>query len=364
MRPNAAVRDHYNYDEFGVPAPGAKLSEDGRNVNHNTFGYTGELWDEEDDLLYLRSRYYQPETGRFLSRDVFPGYAANPLSMNKYAYVENNPVNYIDPLGFNKKESNPSDEIFSNLDALSTLAGMYTNDKTLANQLVFQFIRHNTYSGGLWNDVAGTIDKKFIEYVSKVNPELDKFFSGTVFFYEPSGGQVDFIHFAAVINALLYDSSSLKSNIVGEANVDNLAGWAGDLQTFIVDVQKATKNSDDYTTVYNSASKLMGKSGTKFSLPDLLADVDAFNVYNDLGSSSISSTLRNYYSSGYKSRYTDFTGGMDKENIRSIVGDYTEEYWIWPKKWPLLKNVNVTDSQSRAIRDAFTDFIWKKVQSE
>jgi len=76
IRPNGAIRDHYNYDEYGVPAPGAKLSEDGRNVNHNAFGYTGELWDEEDDLLYLRSRYYAPKLGRFMTRDVFPGYMA------------------------------------------------------------------------------------------------------------------------------------------------------------------------------------------------------------------------------------------------------------------------------------------------
>ncbi|MHB9095942.1 MAG: RHS repeat-associated core domain-containing protein, partial [Eubacteriales bacterium] len=99
VRPNGEVRDHYGYDEYGVPAPGAKLSEDGRNVNHNTFGYTGELWDEEDNLLYLRSRYYMPEVGRFINRDTFPGYTANPLSMHKYAYVENNSVNFVDPSG-------------------------------------------------------------------------------------------------------------------------------------------------------------------------------------------------------------------------------------------------------------------------
>lgn len=119
VRANGAVRDHYNYDEFGDTV-GAKLSEDGRNVNHNTFGYTGELWDEEDDLLYLRSRYYAPDMGRFMTRDTFPGYAVNPLSIHKYAYVENNPVNFVDPLGFNKKDSNndiygppnPDDSVF------------------------------------------------------------------------------------------------------------------------------------------------------------------------------------------------------------------------------------------------------------
>jgi len=100
VKPDGNKRDHYRYDEFGKPAPGnSKLSEDGRNVLHNTFGYTGEMWDEESELLYLRARYYEPETGRFLSRDSYQGNLQNPLSRHLYAYVGNNPVNYVDPTG-------------------------------------------------------------------------------------------------------------------------------------------------------------------------------------------------------------------------------------------------------------------------
>ncbi len=100
VKPDGNKRDHYRYDEFGKPAPGnSKLSEDGRNVLHNTFGYTGEMWDQESELLYLRARYYEPETGRFLSRDSYEGNLQNPLSRHLYAYVGNNPVNYVDPSG-------------------------------------------------------------------------------------------------------------------------------------------------------------------------------------------------------------------------------------------------------------------------
>ncbi len=100
VKPDGNKRDHYRYDEYGNPAPGnSKLSEDGRNVLHNTFGYTGEMWDQESELLYLRARYYEPETGRFLSRDSYEGNLQNPLSRHLYAYVGNNPVNYVDPIG-------------------------------------------------------------------------------------------------------------------------------------------------------------------------------------------------------------------------------------------------------------------------
>ncbi len=94
VKPDGNKRDHYRYDEYGKPAPGnSKLSEDGMNVLHNTFGYTGEIWDQESELLYLRARYYEPETGRFLSRDSYEGNLQNPLSRHLYAYVGNNPVN-------------------------------------------------------------------------------------------------------------------------------------------------------------------------------------------------------------------------------------------------------------------------------
>ncbi|PKM41649.1 MAG: hypothetical protein CVV03_12020 [Firmicutes bacterium HGW-Firmicutes-8] len=99
VKPDGNMRDHYRYDEYGKPAPGnSKLSEDGRINLNNTFGYTGEMWDEESNLLYLRARYYEPETGRFLSRDSYEGELENPLSKHLYAYVRN-PVNHIDPTG-------------------------------------------------------------------------------------------------------------------------------------------------------------------------------------------------------------------------------------------------------------------------
>jgi len=50
-------------------------------------------------LLYLRARWYDPATGRFLTRDPFPGLAALPQTQHPYVYVGNNPVNLVDPSG-------------------------------------------------------------------------------------------------------------------------------------------------------------------------------------------------------------------------------------------------------------------------
>jgi RHS repeat-associated protein len=52
----------------------------------------GEEYDEETGLIYLRNRYYDPEIGRFISKDPSPGRLDRPSTLNPYCYVENNPV--------------------------------------------------------------------------------------------------------------------------------------------------------------------------------------------------------------------------------------------------------------------------------
>lgn len=67
-------------------------------------GYRGYFYDFETGLYYLRSRYYDPEIGRFINADDtdYLGYDDTPLSTNLFAYCENNPVKYKDEKGYVK----------------------------------------------------------------------------------------------------------------------------------------------------------------------------------------------------------------------------------------------------------------------
>ena len=80
------------YDAFGVEK---NISDSDTNV----FRYCGEYFDTETGTIYLRARYYNPGTGRFISRDSVTGDINDPLSLNLYTYCHNNPLLNFDPSG-------------------------------------------------------------------------------------------------------------------------------------------------------------------------------------------------------------------------------------------------------------------------
>jgi RHS repeat-associated protein len=85
-----AVVNKYAYGVFGQVIDGEEQVE-------NPFKYVGAfgVMDEGNGTYYMRARYYDPEAGRFISKD--------PIGLeggiNMYAYVGGNPLNYVDPLG-------------------------------------------------------------------------------------------------------------------------------------------------------------------------------------------------------------------------------------------------------------------------
>lgn len=87
----------YKYDAFGAvrSSTGSASTE---------YRFTGQQDDTALSLTYLRARYYDPATGRFLSKDPWPGTTASPSSQHSYGYVGGNPLNAVDPSGFVKVE--------------------------------------------------------------------------------------------------------------------------------------------------------------------------------------------------------------------------------------------------------------------
>lgn len=94
----------YEYDAWGNHIV---LDENGNeitNLDHigkmNPFRYRGYFYDEETKLYYLINRYYDPETGRFISQDQISYLQPDVINgLNLFAYCGNNPVMRIDENG-------------------------------------------------------------------------------------------------------------------------------------------------------------------------------------------------------------------------------------------------------------------------
>ena len=50
-------------------------------------------------LYYMRARYYNPQIKRFINRDIIDGSITDSQSLNKYSYVQGNPISLVDPFG-------------------------------------------------------------------------------------------------------------------------------------------------------------------------------------------------------------------------------------------------------------------------
>jgi RHS repeat-associated protein len=88
------VAQRIDYDAFGREVGNT-------NPGFQPFGYAGGLVDEQTSLVRLGVRDYDPEAGRWTAKDPLLFFSN---STNLYAYVENDPINLVDPTGLQSLE--------------------------------------------------------------------------------------------------------------------------------------------------------------------------------------------------------------------------------------------------------------------
>jgi len=64
------------------------------------WGFTGQREDARNGLLLFPARPYDPELGRFLQPDPFVQSPSDPQSFNRFSYVRNSPLVFVDPSGY------------------------------------------------------------------------------------------------------------------------------------------------------------------------------------------------------------------------------------------------------------------------
>ena len=86
---SGTISAQYSYDAWGTPTNTA-----------GSYGFAGEPQSAAGGgLLYLRARWYRPNTGRFLTTDPYAGSANSPASLHRYLYGADDPVDNTDHSG-------------------------------------------------------------------------------------------------------------------------------------------------------------------------------------------------------------------------------------------------------------------------
>lgn len=101
-------RDYLPFGEELLAGHGNRTEDLGYSVSYFRHGFAAQQLDPETGYLHYGERYYSPATGRFTSPDplMASGGAANPQTWNRYSYVVNNPIAYVDSNGELRRDKN------------------------------------------------------------------------------------------------------------------------------------------------------------------------------------------------------------------------------------------------------------------
>jgi|GEM_PF-5321593 len=258
------------------------------------------------------------------------------------------------------------------------------------------------YDGLEWSAVAGDQHSNHaITYIDHKNSKVRSYFKSAGNYEFNTGvtddcSKLDVKHFIATLNGLLFDGTFVLVGFgtsYNESEVNSAVGWGGDLQTGIADLQKAVPNNKNHDFPYIlqvAKESVIGKKNTNISPEDLVADVDAVNIYLKyvpdktktiwglmqyyyVQSYNVDGTINTNNVAGYKSRYTDFKASFSNASTKlTAAADQSVLGQIKHMMFPLNRSIlfggdhyrlfdskirTITDEERRALSEAFEAYI-------
>ncbi|MEM6473412.1 MAG: RHS repeat-associated core domain-containing protein, partial [Planctomycetota bacterium] len=154
------------------------------------YAFAGETNISGTGLVDLRARFYQQDTGTFLSRDPYFGDLQNPVSLLRYQYGDGNPVNNSDPTGLlTLSETQVTVGVQALIGGLVSGVSSYLGGAS-AKQVVFDTFIGAAFGaiGGAFGNTLSTAfaeSKLFVEFAK--NPVVLKFSKRLVYAIPATG---------------------------------------------------------------------------------------------------------------------------------------------------------------------------------
>nr|WP_240903751.1 S8 family serine peptidase [Chengkuizengella sediminis] len=239
------VLKEYDYDIWGNVL--TETSHETKTFD-NPFQYTSEIYDEESGLIYLRARYYDPTMGRFITEDTYEGTINNPLSLNLYTYVSNNPLKYIDPTGHSEQVVDGGATYYVDSDGgIWDSVGNY-----LGNGWDYIAAQHTSVESALGYWTLGATDPFFTFYeTSKNSPYSAEYFMA----YTEIGVAV----FTGGYGAMTKQTTKSTVNAVFPCDclTRNLIDHGGDIANDIININLKYSNGNQ---AYNSIQSIINSA--------------------------------------------------------------------------------------------------------
>lgn len=269
-----------------------------------------------------------------------------------------------------------NEKLLDKIKKLEELSINYIKEKNLnisSTELCLQYLRKDRYNDEKWRGLMGPVDADFVEYVTNNGEGLA--FSDYEIMYDISTGRVvDFIHMVATLNSYVRYSSEIKLVITNLST--DYAGIAGDLLTFLEEVTNYRINNslDDVGKYQIYVDSLFGTNNkSTLSGPDLLADIDAYNLYRDEAGkvkTSLYDALKEYYDTftsknNAKNRIEIFKSymGDSEENITNKVNEYFSNLVIRKLFIPNTTD-NLTEWDIQVVAKSFYKYLEKNIYLE
>ena len=177
----------YAYDAWG----NCTIVSDTNGIGTaNPFRYRSYFWDNDLQLYYLMSRYYDPQVGRFLNADGLEYLDPETLGgLNLYAYCLNNPVIYTDSLGTSVILTCLIIGLIIGAVVGGTIGGIQAyNDATDSGATGWELVGQTALGALTGAVIGGTIGAAIGATVGYVAPAISGFLSTSFSFTLPSLG--------------------------------------------------------------------------------------------------------------------------------------------------------------------------------